>query len=231
MRKKTTAEFIVDATAVHGKMFDYSMVNYINNSTNVQIGCSLHGAFQQTPANHTLRKQGCPKCGLEHLSATHRLPITEFIQRSNIVHMNKYDYSKVLYVNAKQKVNIICPIHGEFKQDAGAHIIGHGCKKCNPCGFNWNKPAILYFFKIDDVYKVGVTNGTVKSRYNSKDYMRMSNILTWKYNTGSEAYDREQYLINHYKEYKYDGPTPFNNTGITECFTTNIYKLHGELNE
>ena len=30
----------------------------------------------------------------------------------------------------KTKIDIICPIHGEFKQKANWHISGNGCKKC-----------------------------------------------------------------------------------------------------
>ena len=38
----------------------------------------------------------------------------EFINKANKVHNGKYDYSKVEYVNAKTKICIICPEHGEF---------------------------------------------------------------------------------------------------------------------
>lgn len=54
----------------------------------------------------------------------------QFITKATNHHGNKYDYSKVSYVNSKQKVIIICPVHGEFKQHAARHLIGHGCKRC-----------------------------------------------------------------------------------------------------
>lgn len=38
----------------------------------------------------------------------------QFIEEANKVHNNKYDYSKVNYVNNYTLINIICPIHGEF---------------------------------------------------------------------------------------------------------------------
>jgi hypothetical protein len=38
----------------------------------------------------------------------------EFIADAKKVHGNKYDYSKVIYINNKVEVCIICPIHGEF---------------------------------------------------------------------------------------------------------------------
>ena len=54
----------------------------------------------------------------------------EFIRKANITHKNKYDYSKVEYVNSKTKVKIFCSLHGEFEQSPGKHVFGLGCKKC-----------------------------------------------------------------------------------------------------
>ena len=54
----------------------------------------------------------------------------EFIEKSKILHNNKYDYSKVNYVNRNTKVIIICPIHGEFEQAPREHLKGRGCCKC-----------------------------------------------------------------------------------------------------
>lgn len=59
-----------------------------------------------------------------------RLTTQEFIEKSKQVHGDRYDYSKVDYINAQSKVTIICPIHGEFEQRASHHLNGHGCKKC-----------------------------------------------------------------------------------------------------
>ena len=57
--------------------------------------------------------------------------LSEFINKSNRVHGNKYDYSKVEYVNSQTKVCIICPIHGEFWQTPANHVHGHGCPFCS----------------------------------------------------------------------------------------------------
>ncbi len=54
----------------------------------------------------------------------------EFIKKANKVHGNKYDYSKVNYINSNTKVCIICPIHGEFWQRPNNHLNGCGCSKC-----------------------------------------------------------------------------------------------------
>jgi very-short-patch-repair endonuclease len=54
----------------------------------------------------------------------------EFKKRSEIIHNNKYDYSKVDYKSGNIKVIIICPIHGEFKQTPESHYRSE-CPKCN----------------------------------------------------------------------------------------------------
>lgn len=55
----------------------------------------------------------------------------KFIEKANIVHKNKYDYSKTEYINAKTNVFIICDIHGCFYQIPSVHLFKHGCQKCN----------------------------------------------------------------------------------------------------
>ena len=59
--KKTTETFILKAKEIHDDKYDYSVVNYINNSTKVKIMCKEHGLFEQLPSNH-LSNNGCPKC-------------------------------------------------------------------------------------------------------------------------------------------------------------------------
>ena len=49
----------------------------------------------------------------------------DFIERSLKIHDNKYDYSLVEYINMKNPINIICNIHGVFKQKPRAHLTGY----------------------------------------------------------------------------------------------------------
>ena len=130
-KKKTKEEFIKEATEKHKGKYDYSKVEYVNNKTKVCIICSNpeHGEFWQSPSVH-LRSGGCPKCGQIVRNDSKRLSLLEFIKKSRKVHGDKYDYSKVEYVNAHTKVCIICPEHGKFEQKASAHLSGYGCPKC-----------------------------------------------------------------------------------------------------
>lgn len=45
-----------------------------------------------------------------------------FINKANEVHGSKYDYSESIYVGSREKMKIICPIHGEFFQSYHDHV-------------------------------------------------------------------------------------------------------------
>lgn len=49
----------------------------------------------------------------------------------NKKHNFKYNYEKVIYLNNSTPIIIICPIHGDFKQQATSHLRGNGCPKCS----------------------------------------------------------------------------------------------------
>ena len=55
-----------------------------------------------------------------------------FIRKALRKHGDRYDYSNVIYVNAKIDVEIICRVegHGPFEQSPDSHLRGRGCKKC-----------------------------------------------------------------------------------------------------
>jgi len=59
-----------------------------------------------------------------------KLTKEEFIIKAIKIHGNKYDYSKVEYINLCTKITIICDSHGEFEQIPNNHLKG-GCKKCS----------------------------------------------------------------------------------------------------
>jgi hypothetical protein len=125
LQRQTTEQFIEKAIIKHGRRYDYSKVKYVNNHTKVKIICPKHGVFKQTPNRH-LSGDGCAVCvGLQ------RQTTEQFIEKAVAKHNNKYDYSKVKYVNTRTKVKIICPKHGIFEQTPRNHLSGNGCPSCN----------------------------------------------------------------------------------------------------
>ena len=126
----TTEQFIEKAKQIHGDKYDYSKVNYINSQIKICIICPEHGEFWQIPNSH-LQGNGCPICATNNRSMKQTLTTEQFIEKAKQIHGNKYDYSKVVYVNNHTKVCIICPEHGEFWQTPHKHTISkHGCPAC-----------------------------------------------------------------------------------------------------
>ena len=116
---------------VHGDKYDYSLVEYNRSDENVIIICSLHGEFLQTPQIHWIGS-GCNECGNLKTAKSLRKTKEKFIEESNLVHGEKYDYSLVEYVSGSTKVNIICKKngHGVFPMTPGNHHEGQGCPIC-----------------------------------------------------------------------------------------------------
>lgn len=125
----TTKTFIEKSNLIHHNKYNYSLVEYINTYTKVKIICRTHGMFEQTPKNH-LRGCNCPKCS-SYLKSGRNLTKNDFINKSSKIHKNKYDYSLVVFINTREKVKIICPIHGVFEQIPLHHYQGNGCQKCS----------------------------------------------------------------------------------------------------
>ena len=131
MKKKISNQELIERfRKIHGNRYDYSKVDYVSMHTKVCIICPIHGKFWQTPHNH-LKGQNCPKCANIVRGNFFRDSQEEFIKRAKQIHGNKYDYSKVVYINNRTKVCIICPEHGEFWQIPYSHLQGFGCSLCN----------------------------------------------------------------------------------------------------
>ena len=130
MKQLTTEQFINKARLVHGDKYDYSKTAYIKSNQKVIIICPKHGEFEQR-AGHHLSGKGCPKCCIVEKSDNQRKTKDKFIQDSIVIHGNKYNYDKVIYKNAKTKIIITCPIHGDFEQFPYNHLQGKGCPRCN----------------------------------------------------------------------------------------------------
>ena len=53
-----------------------------------------------------------------------------FIEKAIKIHGDKYDYSKINYINSRTTIIIICKIHGEFLQTPNKHLLKSGCYGC-----------------------------------------------------------------------------------------------------
>lgn len=161
--KLTNDQIINKFIEKHGDIkFNYKCVNYKNINTEVKIICEIHGEINIKPSNFLYNKYGCPSC-----DPTIRLGTKKFIEKSNIIHNNLYDYSKSIYGKTNQDyLIIICNDHGEFTQQAGAHLKGQGCPKCSNNKKKTNQEFIKEAISIHgDLYNYNLIEYKTKEDY------------------------------------------------------------------
>lgn len=125
-KRQTTEGFIAKALVVHGDKYDYTKVDYVRSKEEVTITCKDCGnEFKQQPRNH-LFGNGCPEC--KRLAS--KMTQDEFIAAAKAVHGDRYDYTLLVYVSARENVDVLCKVHGVFSQCASKHLEGCGCTLC-----------------------------------------------------------------------------------------------------
>ena len=203
-KRKTNEWFVHKAREVHGDRYDYSKVNYVNNHTKVCIICPEHGEFWQTPMNH-LKGLGCSLCG-----GSNKKTDKEFTINASEIHKNKYDYSRVVYVNAHTLVAIICPEHGEFWQTPDSHLRGRGCPHCKP-KYSKDEKEICDFLRKNGIH--------ISENTRNKEYKEID-ILCTELNIGIE-YDG----ITWHSE-KFNGDKNYHLNKTNMCKKLGINLIH-----
>ena len=119
-------------TNKHNGRFEYlNLPEFFNLGTELTIRCKEHNhIFTTKKSYHTSNTYGgCSHCIKQHKQTTNKeeeLVIEEF----KMVHGDRYNYDKVVYVNSNNKVIITCEKHGDFKQIPSSHLRGSGCPSC-----------------------------------------------------------------------------------------------------
>ena len=219
--KITTDEFIKRAKIVHGDLYDYSKVKYTGAFDKVLIIDLEYGEFWQE-ANVHLQGSGNPERG-----GVVKLTREAFIERAVAIHGDLYDYSKIEYKNIDSPVIIIDSEYGKFSQRPDVHLRGSGHPKRAHYGFDLEKPAILYYLKINKgvAYKIGITGQSLVERFRS-DMQYIDVVKIWEYEVGEDAYIKEQKILSDYIEFKYTGDYLLK-SGNTELFNKDILGLDG----
>lgn len=158
-----------------------------------------------------------------------RLTTQDFISKAVELHGDKYDYRFVDYTNNKTKVKIGCPDHGFFYQAPSNHT-RWGCYSCRmktQLGDKRNEPSNLYYIKFkyegNWVYKIGITNLDVATRYKNQKYQDFKILAVVPYKKGEDAFDREQRLLNEFVEYRKAVPKEIYKDGWTETLSINVF--------
>jgi len=126
--KKKVNEFIVDSNLKnrHLEIID----DYKSMGEKIMFKCLICGYKWMAAPSKIQCGNGCPKCNKKVKPTTN-----ELIERFNKIHGNKYIYDvnnieSTIY-NSNYKINIKCPIHGNFNQSYYLHLNGCGCPTCS----------------------------------------------------------------------------------------------------
>ena len=129
--KWDTGVFVQRAKEVHGDTYDYSKVDYISALKKVSIICKEHGEFQQAPSKHLSSGHGCPMCGVQKCAKAIIVPFDDFVARARAKHGDKFQYIPSSYTGIRDKLKLVCPVHGEVEMTGVSHCISKtGCPKC-----------------------------------------------------------------------------------------------------
>lgn len=197
-----------------------------NNRTCLELKCKICDNEWVQKWVYIKNGIGCAKC-----ANNKTLTLQEFIEKSSIVHNHKYDYSLVNYKGNKEKVIIICPIHGEFEQLAGGHLSGKGCIKCTNVGWYnstlsernkeiWlNEYTNIYLFKLvnedEEFFKIGIAKN-IKNRANDIKAYKCELLYSLSIDRYNASY-LEKELHKNFYEHSYRPKIKFD--GYTECFS------------
>lgn len=227
-KRLTTETFIRRAYDIHKGGYSYSKVNYINSRTKVIIVCPIHGEFEQFTHSH-LNGYGCRKCcDKEQLKTTE-----QFIKESKEKHgENTWLYPRTEYVGTHNKLVITCKIHGDFRQVAKVHLNSNGCPNCSKES-HWRRSdyikqargkictfyTLRCFNKEEEFYKIGITKGTTKERYNAPSKMPYNyEIVSEIFGEAGSIWDLELQEKRKLKEFNYQPKIKFGGSK-SECFT------------
>lgn len=228
MYKGNTEDFVEKAQKIHGDRYDYTSSNYIRSHKKLEIICSKHGSFWQTPGHH-LSGKGCRKCSLEK-NKTARLFSQEKIISDLELKFPQLDFSKFVYVNSRIPSTIICPVHGEFQAEYHAFMLHSGCPKCviragySRTGYKEmcnGRPSYVYLIAIttssDLCLKIGISVDPM-SRYRGLRYegLEVVQLNIMKFQDSDNTFDMERYLHKELKDYQYKPQHSF--AGESECF-------------
>jgi hypothetical protein len=114
-RTKTNNDYILDAIKVHGTKYDYSLVEYVNCKSIINVICKKHGTFRINASWH-LSTRGCPTCNtskgeikIRELLINNHINFHEqhrFINQPTYIKQCRYDFYLI-------DMNMIIEYHGK----------------------------------------------------------------------------------------------------------------------
>ena len=178
-------------------------------------------------ASHILTgyTKSCRDCGMARMVLTDEI-VEERLSKNS---------SRIISIENFRGINLSCLVTckcGYKRTVKKAEFVlreNGSCPNCAEYGFNPNEPAIVYYLRIKrpfylPVYKIGITNRTVRERYSVEDNGKITILKTWKYSVGVKAQKFEQMILREYASDRYYGSRVLQ-SGNTELFKRDVLGL------
>lgn len=120
----TTDLFLSRVKAIHGDLYDYSLVKYTKSANKVKIICKEHGVFSQAASAH-LAGNGCPDCsntGFSYNSSGNFYIFTDGY-RTKVGITNNHPSERLYYVNYHGKLSMELVEYFNFESGKVAHSL------------------------------------------------------------------------------------------------------------
>ena len=166
--------------------------------------CSMGHEFSSSPSNILNSKHiGCKKCSSLKLSVERLKCPTKFEDEFYKVHP---EYKLIgEYKSCFQKVEVLCDKGHTFSSRANDLISGTGCNICRTSGYKDNLPGTLYYLKVTEgdkvYYKIGITNLSIRKRFNNNDLSRITVLMEEFYEDGYLARLAEKQVLAAFKDF------------------------------
>ncbi len=189
----------------------------------VTLICPEHGRQTSTPRALMINQYKCNRCAIDAMKDKTTKGYENFLEYARKVHGDKYEYPHPEeYVNRKSIITLICPEHGEFKKKVQKHLAGQACFRCKidqliaegrlPGGYSEEKflvnpelaasAAHIYYLRVGDYYKVGITKDHLERRVSSiRHRAKQPVVVVDSFDcTLLEAYRYEQAILSDFAE-------------------------------
>lgn len=173
--KLTHEKFVQKMSETHPNLEILS--RYISTNKPIEVRCKIHDYKYTTTPHRLVQGSNCQKCYDERRGESLKKTTLQLLSELEKIHGSKYTYPKLEneYVNNKNKVTAVCPIHGEFKISVNKLLIGHGCRKCADIENGLKKrltlEEVLYRFK-------KIHNNKYTYPYIKEEYETVNSIIT-----------------------------------------------------
>lgn len=239
-RRKTKSTdkdvFIEEALKVYGDKDDYTNTKIISSKEKIEVKCKEHDLTFTKDIQTYLSGWGCPQCSAENYRRLRAMPKEDYYEKVKEKHNNKYTYIDD-YTTLKGVVTFICEEHGEQRKNAGSHLNGYGCKKCDIepikinkrskegyCKLADGRDTTLYIIRCynenEEFYKIGKTFRKITKRFISSNMPYNIEVIHRYENSADFIWDLEEEMHKKYKEYKYNPRQWF--AGYSESYKLNL---------